>query len=91
MTDEQVIKAMERCETIQSWSCPSCPYFNKSRYCVSEMIADATVIFRRQREKLEKAEECIWAVEDALDCGGDNDYAREAIEKYTRETTEEQK
>lgn len=36
----------------------------------------------RLKTELAKAEQCILAVEDALDRGTDNDYAREAIEQY---------
>ena len=36
----------------------------------------------RLREELELAERCIYAIEDALYRGADNDYANEAIEEW---------
>ena len=36
------------------------------------------------KAKLHAAEECIYSIEDALDRGNDNDYAREAIDAYNQ-------
>lgn len=37
---------------------------------------------KRLEAELTRATECIWSVEDALNRGTDNDWAREAIEQY---------
>lgn len=41
------------------------------------------------KSQLSDAENCIWAIEDALDRGTDNDWAREAIRVYERSLEEE--
>ena len=42
---------------------------------------------KRLEAELAKATKCIWAIEDALNRGADNSWARDAIEEY--ETTSE--
>lgn len=46
---------------------------------------DRVVDYPILKEKLEKAKRCIDAIEDALDRGGDNDWAREHIAKWRKQ------
>ena len=57
--------------------------------CVSHLTLSLSKIgyrkstdVERLREELELAERCIYAIEDALYRGADNDYANEAIEEW---------
>ena len=51
--------------------------------CINpELAKEASVVIRLLAEKLDRAERCIYAIEDSLDRGNDNDWAREAIFEY---------
>ena len=51
--------------------------------CINpELAKEAATTIRFLAERLDKAEQCIYAIEDALDRGNDNDWAREAIAEY---------
>lgn len=51
--------------------------------CINpELAKEAATIIRLFAERLNEAEKCIYAIEDALDRGNDNDWAREAIAEY---------
>ena len=53
--------------------------------CINpELAKEAAVTIQFLAEQLDKAEQCIYAIEDALDRGNDNDWAREAIEEYEK-------
>ena len=45
-------------------------------------IEEAKNAIKKLSDRLNKAEQCICDIEDALDKGNDNDWAREAIKKY---------
>lgn len=51
--------------------------------CINpELAKEAATTIQFLARRLDEAEECIYAIEDALNRGSDNDWAREAIEKY---------
>lgn len=51
--------------------------------CINPKLAkEAATTIRFLAEQLDEAEKCIYAIEDALDRGNDNDWAREAIAEY---------
>ena len=51
--------------------------------CINpELAKEAATTIRLFAERLNEAEQCIYAIEDALDRGNDNDWAREAIYDY---------
>lgn len=53
--------------------------------CINpELAKEAATTIRFLAEQLDRAEQCIYAIEDALDRGNDNDWAREAIAEYER-------
>lgn len=47
-----------------------------------ELAREAILAIRMLAEQLDRAEQCIYDIEDALDRGSDNDWAREAIAQY---------
>ena len=51
--------------------------------CINpELAKEAATTIRFLAEQLDKAERCIYAIEDALDRGNDNDWARDAIHEW---------
>lgn len=51
--------------------------------CINpELANEAAVAIQLLAEQLERAERCIYAIEDALDRGNDNDWARDAIHEW---------
>ena len=51
--------------------------------CINpELAQKAATTIRFLVAQLDKAERCIYAIEDALDRGNDNDWAREAISEW---------
>ena len=51
--------------------------------CINpELAKEAATAIRFLAEQLDKAEQCIYAIEDALDRGNDNDWARDAIHEW---------
>lgn len=51
--------------------------------CINpELAKEAATTIRLFAERLSEAEQCIDAIEDALDRGNDNDWARKAICDY---------
>lgn len=53
--------------------------------CINpELAKEAAATIRFLAEQLDRAEQCIYAIEDALNRGNDNDWAREAIAEYER-------
>ena len=68
-------------------------YFNTVKHLESctftvinpELAREAVLTIRMLAERLEKAERCIYDIEDALDRGNDNDWARDAIAQYESE------
>lgn len=53
--------------------------------CINpELAKEAVTTIRFLEWQLDKAEKCIYAIEDALDRGNDNDWAREAIAEYEK-------
>lgn len=51
--------------------------------CINpELAKEAAVTIQFLSEQLNKAEQCIYDIEDALDRGNDNDWARAAIAEY---------
>jgi len=51
--------------------------------CINpELAKEAATTIRFLAEQLDKAERCIYAIEDALDRGNDNDWARDAINEW---------
>lgn len=53
--------------------------------CINpELAKEAATTIKFLAERLDAAEECIYAIEDALDRGNNNDWAREAIAKYEK-------
>lgn len=51
--------------------------------CINpELAKEAATTIQFLAKRLDEAEKCIYAIEDALDRGNDNDWAREAIAEY---------
>lgn len=51
--------------------------------CINpELAKEAATTIQFLARRLDEAEQCIYAIEDALDRGNDNDWAREAIAEY---------
>ena len=51
--------------------------------CINpELAKEAATTIQFLAMRLDEAEKCIYAIEDALDRGNDNDWAREAIAEY---------
>jgi hypothetical protein len=48
------------------------------------MITENEIRINKLTRQLELAEDCIFAIIDALDRGGDNSWAREAIDNWER-------
>lgn len=54
--------------------------------CINpELAKEAATTIRLLVARLDRAERCIYDIEDALNRGTDNDWAREAIEEYEKE------
>jgi hypothetical protein len=51
--------------------------------CINpELAKEAVTTIKFLSRRLDEAEQCIYDIEDALDRGNDNDWAREAIAQY---------
>lgn len=51
--------------------------------CINpELAKEAATTIQFLAKRLDEAEKCIYTIEDALDRGNDNDWAREAIAEY---------
>lgn len=62
-----------------------CPVLNNVREVVRELTEDlgySMQAVKNAQKEIELAVQCIYEIEDALDRGSDNDYAREAIKKW---------
>lgn len=60
-----------------------CKYRDADGACnVVSMCEDAAIAIEKLIAKVETAEKCISAIEDDLDRGNDNDWARQHISEY---------
>jgi len=56
MTDEQIIKALKCCSSLDTTACEKCPYFEHrmGKECVSMSTNDTLALIERQREEKEE-------------------------------------
>ena len=55
MTDNEIIKALECCNSTERGHCLNkCPYYNYSANCTQAMIKDALDLINRQKEEISK-------------------------------------
>lgn len=59
-----------------------CALLDEARENANEACAKWEGMYRMALERAEKAEKCIDSIEDDLDRGNDNDWAREHIREY---------
>lgn len=61
MTDEQIVKALECCCSLDTTACGKCPYFKQriGKECVSMSTKDAIALIKRQREEKEEILETL--------------------------------
>ena len=85
-TEITTLKALEICHTFTG--CDGCPYIDIND-CGEFLLTDAFKLIQKYKEEnerllqtLDRANECIDEIEDALRRGVNNDRAMEAIEKY---------
>ena len=58
LTDEQIIKALECCNSTAIGQClKKCPYYNYAATCINTMVNDALDLINRQKAEIEKLEE----------------------------------
>lgn len=74
------LELLERCS--ERGRCTECPLNRPDVDCITELPKFAIRVIKELLEEKERAEHCIYAIEDALDRGSDNDYARAAIKEY---------
>lgn len=55
MTDEQIIKALERCST--TYNCGDCPYYCDAEDCPDPLMNDALDLINRQKARIKELEE----------------------------------
>ena len=58
-TDDEIIKALECCRTIDGNDCSTCPYYGKhyeigSGGCSNHLVNDALALINRQKAEIEK-------------------------------------
>lgn len=57
MTDEQIIKALECCNSTERGHCLNeCSYYNYSANCTQNMIKDTLDLIKRQKAEIERLE-----------------------------------
>lgn len=58
MTDEQIIKAYERCFTLgfDESTCYECPFYTATAKCTEDLRDSALALINRQRAKVERLE-----------------------------------
>ena len=68
MTDNEIIKALERCST--SYNCGDCPYYCNAEDCPDRLMNDALDVINRQKAEIERLnknyEELIYKTECLL-------------------------
>ena len=68
MTDNEIIKALERCST--SYNCGDCPYYCNAEDCPDPLMNDALDLINRQKAEIERLnknyEELIYKTECLL-------------------------
>lgn len=62
--------------------CDECAYNCGNTSCVSLLVQDAADAIEQLVKERDAAIYCICAIEDALDRGNDNDWAREHIDEW---------
>ena len=97
MDIEKKIQILRACSSKKGNRCSSCPAFGKGdRNCLQNTMRDAATALstlRAENEKLraelekvmrerDAAVDCIYQIEDDLDRGSDNDWAREHISEW---------
>lgn len=98
MTYEQIKKALECC--VSNRDCSKCVFLGteikENTTCEVKMIKNALNLINRQQTEIKRlkqkfnfADDCIWDIEDALNRGSDNDWAREHIAKYEEMVSED--
>ena len=85
MTDNEIIKALERCST--SYNCGDCPYYCNAEDCPDPLMNDALDLINRQKAEIERLnknyEELIYKIEYLLCHATGNKFS-----KYTYTTQE---
>lgn len=86
-------KYLKQSHTSEQDFCDSNLYEDCEFYEVAEsdIIDHQNSEIDRLKENFNIADETIYAIEDALDCGADNDWARECIEEYKAEMVDKNK
>lgn len=67
MTDKEIIKALEYCNSTERGHCLNkCPYYNYSANCTQEMIKDTLDLIKRQQAEIERLKMEREAFDDAI-------------------------
>jgi len=54
MTDNEIIKALERCSTTMAGECKECPLYKQVDNCTSKLTKDALDLINRQKAEIER-------------------------------------
>lgn len=59
MTDNEIIKALERCSTTMAGECKECPLYKQVDNCTSKLTKDALDLINRQKAEIERLEQVV--------------------------------
>ena len=70
MTDEQIIKAYERCFTLgfDESTCYECPFYTATAKCTEDLRDSVLNLIMRQKAEIEGLQERISYLEESIDC-----------------------
>lgn len=70
MTDEQIIKALERCFTrgFDESTCYECPFYTATAKCAEDLRDSVLDLINRQKAEIEELRERISYLEKSIDC-----------------------
>ena len=70
MTDEQIIKAYERCFTLgfDESTCYECPFYTATAKCTEDLRDSTLDLINRQKAEIEELRERISYLEKSIDC-----------------------
>ena len=70
MTDEEIIKAYERCFTLgfDESTCYECPFYTATAKCTEDLRDSVLNLIMRQKAEIEGLQERISYLEESIDC-----------------------
>ena len=94
-TDDEIIKALECCRTIDGNDCFTCPYHGKqyeigSGGCTNDLVSDALALINLQKAEIERLKdkyECIYQPKAMIKAEAIKEFAERLVAIYENDKT----